>query len=401
VIELSRELQIAVVGHLCVDLTPQFEGQSASRLTDIMRPGRLNYVGPLTVSTGGAVSNVGISLARLGANVKMMAKVGDDSLGATAISIVGRYSSDVSAIVRTGDSTSYSVVLAPPGTDRIFFHHPGCNDTFSLEDIDLHSLSECCIFHFGYPTLMRRMYRNGGEELTKVLQAAKQCGVTVSLDMAMFDPSTDAAREDWRGILLRSLPSVDVFLPSLEECVMMMRPEYYARFSDYSDEQRDLETPAIALELAREFVDMGVAVAGIKCGALGYCVVTGDRDRIDNMGRARPVDSDSWSGRQLWSPGYWADTIKSATGAGDSSIAGFLMSLACGQSIETASNAACAVGWQNLRAVDAFSGVGTWQETLEMIEAGRPRNQVRLPDGWRWCSERGVWTGPLDRSAES
>lgn len=400
-IELSREFKIAVAGHLCVDLTPQFEERATSRLTEIMRPGRLNYVGPLAVSTGGAVSNVGISLARLGAGVKMMAKVGDDSLGDIAVSIVGRYSADVSTIVRTGDSTSYSVVLAPPGTDRIFLHHPGCNDTFSLEDIDLPSLAECGIFHFGYPTLMRRMYQNGGEELTRVLQAAKECGVTVSLDMAMFDPSTDAAREDWRGIIQRSLPNVDVFLPSLEECVMMMRPEYYARFSECSVEQRDMETPAIALELAREFVDMGVAVAGIKCGAQGYCVVTGDRGRIESMGRAKPLDSDNWSGREMWSPSYRADMIRSANGAGDSSIAGFLMSLACGRSIETASNAACAVGWQNLRAVDAFSGVGTWQETLEMIEARHPRNPVRLPDGWRWCVERGVWIGPLDRLAGS
>ncbi len=398
-IELSKELKIAVAGHLCVDLTPQFDQQTTCRLTDILRPGRLNYAGPLAVSTGGAVSNVGISLARLGATVKMMAKVGDDSLGAIAVSIVGRYSADVSSVVRTGDSTSYSVVLAPPGTDRIFLHHPGCNDTFSFEDIDFCSLGECCILHFGYPTLMRRMYQNGGEELTYVLQAAKQCGVTVSLDMAMFDPSTDAAREDWRGILQRSLPSVDVFLPSLEECVMMMRPEHYARFSEYSDEQRAQETPALALELASGFVDMGVAVAGVKCGALGYCVVTGDRDRIESMGRARPLDSDNWSGRRIWSPSYRADVIKSATGAGDSSIAGFLMSLACGQSLETAANAACAVGWQNLRAVDAFSGVGTWQETLEMIGSEHLRNPVRLPDGWRWCSDRRVWIGLLDRPA--
>ena len=139
---------------------------------------------------------------------------------------------------------------------------------------------------------------------------------------------------------------------------MMMRPEHYARFSS-CDEQRAQETPALALELASGFVDMGVAVAGVKCGALGYCVVTGDRDRIESMGRARPLDSDNWSGRRIWSPSYRADVIKSATGAGDSSIAGFLMSLACGQSLETAANAACAVGWQNLRAVDAFSGVGT------------------------------------------
>ena len=187
-------------------------------MTDILRPGRLNYVGPLAVSTGGAVSNVGISLARLGANVKMMAKVGDDSLGATVIDIIRRYCSDVSGVVRTGASTSYSVVLAPPGTDRIFLHHPGCNDTFSLEDIDLRSLTSCCIFHFGYPSLMRRMYQNGGEELVRVLRAAKRRGVTVSLDMAMFDPATDAAREDWRHILERSLADVDVFLQP-RECV--------------------------------------------------------------------------------------------------------------------------------------------------------------------------------------
>jgi sugar/nucleoside kinase (ribokinase family) len=394
--ETVQRLSIVVAGHICLDMTPLFSEDASAILADMMRPGRLNYVGPLAMSTGGAVSNVGIALVRLGADVKMVAKVGDDSLGLAVLDIVGQYCPNARTTIRRGGNTSYTVVLAPPGTDRVFLHHPGCNDTFTLADLDINGLSESCIFHFGYPPLMRSMYVDGGAELQRILSAVKAAGLTVSLDLAMFDPCSEAALQDWRLILRSALPFVDVFLPSLEECVMMMRPQEYREFCSYSDDERDSAAPALACSLAHEFVDMGAAVAGIKCGALGYCVVTGRRDRLTRMGHCIPPEVERWSDREIWSPAYAASTIKSANGAGDASIAGFLMGLAKGESIETVANAACAVGWQNLRAVDAFSGVGTWDETMQIVSSAQPRTPVRLGDGWHWSAELGVWLGPRD-----
>jgi len=67
--------QFVVAGHLYLDLTP-------SLLTEgLPRPVSLSPSGPLHVSTGGAVPNVGPALWRLGHKVTLVAQFGDDWLG--------------------------------------------------------------------------------------------------------------------------------------------------------------------------------------------------------------------------------------------------------------------------------------------------------------------------------
>ena len=55
--------QIAVAGHLCVDLTPTLAGAPS------VAPGQLVEVGGLTITLGGSVANTGRGLAALGADV--------------------------------------------------------------------------------------------------------------------------------------------------------------------------------------------------------------------------------------------------------------------------------------------------------------------------------------------
>ena len=43
---------------------------------------------------------------------------------------------DAALTVVPGEGTSYSIVLAPPGIDRVFLHHPGANDTFCADDVN-------------------------------------------------------------------------------------------------------------------------------------------------------------------------------------------------------------------------------------------------------------------------
>ena len=50
-------------------------------------------------------------------------------------------------LVTEGESTSYSVILAIPGNDRIFLHNPGANNTFCSGDIPLQALEEAALFH--------------------------------------------------------------------------------------------------------------------------------------------------------------------------------------------------------------------------------------------------------------
>src|SRR5690606_16738276 len=134
-------------------------------------------------------------------------------------------------IVVPGEATSYTVVLSPPGQDRIFLHAPGANNTFSAEDVPYERVPAGGIFHFGYPPLMARMYEDGGEGLASIFHRVKEAGAVTSLDMAMPDPKSPSGRADWRAILPRVLPHVDIFLPSVEEMLLMLRPAVFEELS--------------------------------------------------------------------------------------------------------------------------------------------------------------------------
>jgi hypothetical protein len=55
-----KDYEAIVAGHLCVDLIPTFPQDLRVPLSDMVQPGKLNHVGPLQISTGGAVANTGL-----------------------------------------------------------------------------------------------------------------------------------------------------------------------------------------------------------------------------------------------------------------------------------------------------------------------------------------------------
>jgi hypothetical protein len=57
--------QVIVAGHICLDIIPTFE-QRVNDLGALLKPGSLVKIGPAVIATGGAISNTGQSLHRLG-----------------------------------------------------------------------------------------------------------------------------------------------------------------------------------------------------------------------------------------------------------------------------------------------------------------------------------------------
>ena len=143
--------KIIVAGHVCLDITPVFSAEKVLPLQKIMVPGKLTQMKDITLSTGGVVANTGLALKFLGADVELMGKIGKDELGQIVYSRFQKYNAEKGLIVSKDSSTSYTIAIAPPGTDRIFLHNPGANDTFSLEDLDFGKIAEADLFHFGYP----------------------------------------------------------------------------------------------------------------------------------------------------------------------------------------------------------------------------------------------------------
>ena len=123
-----------VAGHICVDITPAFP-EKYGAIDTIFEPGKLIEVGQASVSSGGAVANTGLAMKKLGANVALMGKAGTDAFGDMLEGILSEHGLSDSLIRSKESSTSYSVVLSIPGTDRIFLHHPGVNHSFFTSDI--------------------------------------------------------------------------------------------------------------------------------------------------------------------------------------------------------------------------------------------------------------------------
>ena len=75
--------KIICAGHICIDITPVFpRGTRCADLGELLVPGRLIHMDGADVHTGGSVANTGLAMKMLGADVRLLGKVGDDSFGA-------------------------------------------------------------------------------------------------------------------------------------------------------------------------------------------------------------------------------------------------------------------------------------------------------------------------------
>jgi sugar/nucleoside kinase (ribokinase family) len=391
---MQYDFDVVAAGHLCLDMYPRFETDIATgRIADVLRPGTLVNMGGMAFSTGGSVSNVGIAMKIFGCRVAFVAKVGDDPLGRIIIDFMRRNGSAEGIRVSAETESSYTVILAPPKIDRIFLHCPAANDVFTSADINLAVVDKARLFHFGYPTLMRSIFADGGEELTRILKMAKSAGVTTSLDTSLPDPTSPAGRADWRRIYAKALPYADIFLPSIEETFFTLHPEEYLRRKEQAGGQEliDRIEPEEFGRLADEVLALGCRVAVIKAGYRGWYVKTSSTERIEGLGRAAPQDPAAWANRELWCPAFYVEKIASAAGSGDSSIAGFLTALLRGHPPAECLRLANCAGAMNLRAIDTLSGLVPWEELKAAVKTLKVRDNSFLQDGWRWDPGLQLW----------
>ena len=399
--EQDKDLQVIVAGHICIDLIPTFKTSAKSELKDILIPGKLINMGRVNISTGGIVSNTGQALMALGIRTKLMGKIGNDFFGEGILSLLRRRGAHEGMIVVDGEETSYTVVLVLPGFDRLFLHNPGANDTFCADDIDYGLVSQAKLFHFGYPPLMKKMFENDGEELIRIFKKVKELGVTTSLDMSLPDPNSEAGKANWDKILKNLLPYVDIYMPSIEETLLMLLPEEFFNLNKKYAGKDTLEHFDVNLlpVLGDKLVSYGAKVSVIKCGVKGYYLRTQGRDKLSAMGMAKPADIDNWSDRELLEESFHVDNVVSTLGAGDCSVAGFLAAFLNGRTVEDSIRIACAVGAQNVQVPDAVSGVKSWDETIAMINESWAKNRLSVAGRyWNYDDGRRIWVGNSDRS---
>lgn len=403
---INNPAEIVVAGHICLDIIPTFGHQADVAM---FAPGSLTRVGQAVCSTGGAVANVGLALYRLGVPVRLMGRIGKDMFGRQVIQIVNAagngpddksvstdHGVDDPGVIRKGiidsvvesfdaeapdtgglgvglhevpgETTSYSIVISPPGRDRFFLHCPGANDTFSSADVSLDQLAGARMFHFGYPPIMKNICQQDGRELRAIFEIARQANLATSLDMCSVDPASEAGKIDWRVFLKHVLPAVDVFLPSLDELRFMFgKPA-----SDAAPTISELS------ELAGELLGYGAAVVVIKLGEHGlYVRTTADLPRLEQCPVIGPSLAGQWRDLQVIAPCFQVQ-LAGATGAGDCTIAGFLAAMLKGQGPQDAARSAVAVGACSVEQPDSVSGVIPWEQVQDRIACGWQRHPVTV-----------------------
>lgn len=369
-----------VAGHICLDLIPAFAAGSM-----MPPPGGLTEVGEATISTGGAVANAGLALHKLGAPVRLVALIGDDLFGHGVRDLLSASGAPVRLVARPAASTSYSVVLSPPGMDRSFLHNPAANHLFTAADVSDADLDGAAALHFGYPTAMRAMAANDGEELARLMARCRRRGILTSLDTCFPDPTGDAARIDWQAILRRCLGDVGLFCPSVDELrAMLHRQAPKDGLTDVHD-------------LAAEMLDWGASVVAIKLGVEGiYLRTTRDATKLKSFGL-----SENWVERELRAPCFTCNFV-GANGSGDCTIAGLLLATLCGHDPVEAITLACAVGAFSVESPDATGGIRPWSQVTARLARGWPKRPVIVQrPGWTSDPRTGILHGPDDALATS
>ena len=357
--------KVIVAGHICLDITPVFPDGKVKSVEQVLSPGKLIQMGNADVHTGGAVANTGLAMKLLGADVSLMGKVGEDAFGDMILNILDGYDAKEGMIRDKESTTSYSVVLAIPGIDRIFLHHPGANHTFAVSDIDFDKVKEAALFHFGYPTLMESMYNNDGAELVHLMKSVQETGAATSLDLAAVDANSKAGQADWAKILGRTLPYVDFFVPSIEELCFMLDRDKFEELqvrADGGDITDVLDIEQDVKPLAEKCITLGCKVLLLKCGAKGMYLQTAGEEKLRQVSVRTELDVAAWAEKAVFEKSYIPEKILSGTGAGDTSIAAFLTAMLEGNTPEMCLHLAAATGASCVAAYDALSGLKSFEE---------------------------------------
>jgi len=287
----------------------------------IPEKGKLLLMDRAELHIGGCATNTSIVLSRLGVNVSIAGKVGDDNLGRFVINKLKEEKRiDVSQIKVSKDKTTAgTIVLIHPDGERSFIHSVGANSDLHLEDIDFEYIRTFPLLHIAGALLMPGF---DGKPLAETLKRAKGMGLITCLDTAW-----DATGR-WRELLEDALPYTDYFLPSIEEARMITGKK----------------TPE---EIARFLLDKGVKNVGLKMGGEGsYISNTKESFRFPVM------DFD----------------VVDTTGCGDAYVAGFITGIVKGFSFEKCGMLANLTGAKAATAIGATAGIISYEDTIEFGE---------------------------------
>lgn len=339
----------------------------------------LSMVRETQYRAGGATSNTGHALVRLGMPVDYMTVLGADPNGEILLNLWQRDGIDTRYVVRSREAgTALSTLPVYQDGKRGVYFCPGTNDIMDLGNLfgaqreHLAALRERLAFHIGYPPLMRRLQ---GTALAELLSVVRDTGVLVSLDTTPIADDTTLYQ-----MLAPALPMAHMFTPNIEEAsqVAGQFSRLAARAHDAAQaagESRDIEDVITVAELhaiGERLLREGVPIVVITMGPNGAFLCTGDIPAMRTVPVA-PDDLSGWANQRLYVPAYQVDGPVNTAGAGDTFTAGILTGICQGRPSlrEIAQLAHCAGALH----VDLSRGDCSFAD----VQTALPTLRVRLP----------------------
>jgi sugar/nucleoside kinase (ribokinase family) len=283
--------------------------------------GRLIEAEPLELTTGGIVSNSGITMTRLGMRVAAFSYVGID---AWADVIRRRYAAEgldvVGLLTHPTGATSTTAVLIDPSGERSFLHCVGAPRLLDraafLDHLDLFRRSRAVLLGY-YPLLPNLI-----GDLPEVLAALRREGCLTALDAA--------GEGGDMGPLKPVLPHLNLYVPSLAE----------------AHHQTGEEDPRKIIAAYRAAGAAGLV--GVKLGSRG-ALLSAKAGEFVEVAATRP-------------PGDVVDT----TGAGDCFLGGLLAGMLRGLSVADAGRLGSATGACCVTRLGATAGIRNYDETAKL-----------------------------------
>jgi sugar/nucleoside kinase (ribokinase family) len=261
--------------------------------------GRLIRSEPLVLTTGGIVSNAGITLARLGMRVAALSYVGHDPWAAVIRERYAAEGLDATGLVARGDAaTSTSAVLIDSRGERSFVHCVGAPRLLDAGAFraNFEQFRRSRAMLLGYYPLLPNLLA----DLPALLAEIRAMGCLTALDAAGDGGELEP--------LAKLLPHLDIYVPSFAE----------ARHQTGADDPR---------RIVAAFRAAGAAgLVGVKLGSRGALL--------------SPQPGEFLEIAAVPPPGAVVD----ATGAGDCFLGGLLAGLLRGMSVADAGRLAAAAG---------------------------------------------------------
>lgn len=285
----------------------------------------------MRLSFGGDALNEAVVLSRLGINVELISKVGNDDAGRRVLDFLRE--NKVHTKIKTEDNleTGMNIVLIDAKGERTFLTNPASSlRKLAEEDITeyLDSAADivCMASMFVSPmldiTAIERIFRQIKSKHGRVLVA----------DM------TTAKNGETIADIRCLLPYIDYIIPN-------------------ETESERLTGEADVFRAAAMFVEHGAPCVIIKRGAKGCLIKTAKEE--------------------LEVPAYPGVCVKDTTGAGDSFVAGFVWGLKNGWSVEECARFGCAVASCTVEKIGANTAINSLEEPMRRYLVSKLQNMLQ------------------------